>query len=72
MEKSDELKSIKSTVDKATGLWSIDKPAGIVSSRSDFRFDLPGIPARHHRVCRNGHDAPEAEHSEDQDIAAAR
>jgi type IV secretion system protein VirD4 len=39
MEKSDELKSIKSTVDKATGLWSIDKPAGIVSSRSDFRFE---------------------------------
>lgn len=25
-EKSDELKSIKSTVDKATSLWSIDKP----------------------------------------------
>jgi type IV secretion system protein VirD4 len=39
MEKSDELKSIKSTVDKATGLWSIDKPAGIVSSASDFRFE---------------------------------
>ncbi|MET4802822.1 type IV secretory system conjugative DNA transfer family protein [Bradyrhizobium sp. LB11.1] len=39
MEKSDELKSIKSTVDKATGIWSLDKPAGIVSSRSDFRFE---------------------------------
>ncbi|WFU79405.1 type IV secretory system conjugative DNA transfer family protein [Bradyrhizobium sp. CIAT3101] len=39
MEKSDELKSIKSTVDKATGIWSIDKPAGIVSSTSDFRFE---------------------------------
>jgi type IV secretion system protein VirD4 len=39
MEKSEELKSIKSTVDKATALWSIDKPAGIVSSTSDFRFE---------------------------------
>ncbi|WP_316199196.1 type IV secretory system conjugative DNA transfer family protein [Bradyrhizobium sp. SZCCHNS2002] len=39
MEKSAELKSIKSTVDKATSPWSIDKPAGIVSSRSDFRFE---------------------------------
>jgi len=39
MEKSDELKSIKSTMDKATGIWSMDKPAGIVSLRSDFRFE---------------------------------
>lgn len=38
MEKSDEMKSIKSTMDKATGIWSIDKPAGIVSLRSDFTF----------------------------------
>lgn len=39
MEKSDEMKSIKSTMDKATAIWSIDKPAGIVSLRSDFRFE---------------------------------
>ncbi|MFZ5734380.1 MAG: type IV secretory system conjugative DNA transfer family protein [Pseudomonadota bacterium] len=39
MEKSDEYKSVKSTMDKATSLWSIDKPAGLVSSRSDFRFE---------------------------------
>lgn len=39
MEKSDEFKSIKSTVDKAMGIWSIDKPAGMVSLRSDFRFE---------------------------------
>jgi hypothetical protein len=28
-----------STMDKATGIWSIDKPAGIVSLRLDFRFE---------------------------------
>jgi type IV secretion system protein VirD4 len=39
MEQSDEMKSVKSTMDKATGIWSIDKPAGIVSLRSDFRFE---------------------------------
>ena len=39
MDQSDEMKSIKSTMDKATGIWSIDKPAGIVSLRSDFRFE---------------------------------
>lgn len=39
MEKSDELKSIKSTTDKATAIWSIDKPAGMVSLRSDFSFE---------------------------------
>jgi type IV secretion system protein VirD4 len=39
MDQSDEMKSIKSTMDKATGLWSVDKPAGIVSLRSDFRFE---------------------------------
>lgn len=40
MEKSDELKSIKSTMDKATALWSLDKPAGLVSLKSDFRFEM--------------------------------
>lgn len=39
MEKSDELKSIKSTMDKATSQWSADKPAGIVSRTSSFRFE---------------------------------
>lgn len=39
MEKSDEMKSIKSTMDKATALWSADKPAGIISRRSSFRFE---------------------------------
>lgn len=39
MERSDELRSIKSTTDKATALWSIDKPAGVVSSSSSFRFE---------------------------------
>lgn len=40
MEKSDELKSIKSTMDKATAQWSADKPAGLISSRSSFRFEM--------------------------------
>jgi len=39
MDRSDEMKSIKSTMDKATAIWSVDKPAGIVSLRSDFRFE---------------------------------
>jgi type IV secretion system protein VirD4 len=39
MEKSEEYKSVKSAMDKATGPWSADKPAGLVSGRSDFRFD---------------------------------
>ena len=39
MEKSDEMKSVKSTMDKATSQWSIDKPAGMVSRRSSFRFE---------------------------------
>lgn len=39
MENSPELKSIKSTMDKATSQWSADKPAGLVSSFSSFRFE---------------------------------
>lgn len=39
MEKSEEYKSIKSTMDKATGLWSADKPAGVISARTDFLFE---------------------------------
>ncbi len=39
MNQTDEMKSIKSTMDKATGLWSADKPAGMISCRSDFRFE---------------------------------
>ncbi|HEY0329881.1 MAG TPA: type IV secretory system conjugative DNA transfer family protein [Rhodopseudomonas sp.] len=39
MDRSDEMKSIKSTMDKATAIWSVDKPAGIVSLRSDFKFE---------------------------------
>lgn len=39
MERSPELRSIRSTMDKATALWSIDKPAGIVASSTSFRFE---------------------------------
>ena len=39
MQLSPELRSIRSTMDKATALWSIDKPAGVVSSSTSFRFE---------------------------------